>query len=219
MLFSNITPSTALVVLTIASALSLVTAQSRPVDVPGSITPPSPSDYCKQFANAAPSKGAQFSSGQGCSSTVQGLIPSNDKMVSTIITAPDDGARVDPSVELSVTFIVQNLDTGFALNPDTEFLLAPQTIGKDSGFIEGLVNLVIQQLTGISAPDSRNFSFFVSLTNPSPDGSYTVTVPPKTLNATGDYRICTMATSASFHPVIMPVAQRGSQDDCIRITV
>jgi len=35
----------------------------------------------------------------------------------------------------------------------------------------------------------------------------------------GLYRCCTMASSFAHTPVIMPVAQRGSQDDCIRFTV
>ncbi|CAG8833909.1 36870_t:CDS:1, partial [Racocetra persica] len=35
----------------------------------------------------------------------------------------------------------------------------------------------------------------------------------------GFYRLCTMSSTHSHQPVIMPVAQRGSQDDCIRFKV
>jgi len=35
----------------------------------------------------------------------------------------------------------------------------------------------------------------------------------------GSYRLCTMTSSSNHQPVLMPVAQRGAQDDCIRFTV
>ncbi len=35
----------------------------------------------------------------------------------------------------------------------------------------------------------------------------------------GNYRVCTLTSSSNHQPVIMPVAQRGSQDDCQKFVV
>lgn len=35
----------------------------------------------------------------------------------------------------------------------------------------------------------------------------------------GNYRVCTMASSSNHQPVIMPVAQRGTADDCTKFVV
>jgi hypothetical protein len=35
----------------------------------------------------------------------------------------------------------------------------------------------------------------------------------------GNYRVCSMTSSSNHQPVLMPVAQRGAQDDCQKFTV
>ena len=35
----------------------------------------------------------------------------------------------------------------------------------------------------------------------------------------GKYRVCTLSSASNHQPVLMPVAQRGAQDDCQRFTV
>ena len=35
----------------------------------------------------------------------------------------------------------------------------------------------------------------------------------------GDYRVYTMTSASNHHPVLMPVAQRGAQDDCQKFRV
>lgn len=37
--------------------------------------------------------------------------------------------------------------------------------------------------------------------------------------AAGFYRVCTMNSASNHQPVIMPIAQRGAQDDCTKFTV
>ncbi len=97
--------------------------------------------------------------------------------------------------------------------------MAPQSL-DNNGFVQGHVHIVIQQLTSkTTAPDAKNPSFFQALDSPSNDGNFSIKIPAGTLKATGLYRICTLATSFSHQPVVMPVAQRGAQDDCIRVNV
>lgn len=35
----------------------------------------------------------------------------------------------------------------------------------------------------------------------------------------GNYRVCTMSSASNHQPVLMPVAQRGAQDDCTKFTI
>jgi hypothetical protein len=60
--------------------------------------------------------------------------------------------------------------------------------------------------------------FFKGLNDPAVDGTLSVVIPAGTLPV-GLLRICSISGSESHQPVVMPVAQRGSQDDCIRVEV
>ncbi|KAG5458230.1 MAG: hypothetical protein BJ554DRAFT_1589, partial [Olpidium bornovanus] len=108
-------------------------------------------------------------------------------------------------------------------------------------------HVTIQQLTSLTeAPDANQKDFFqgkraasklttvdahVHRLNSSPrmstglndaagaDGTLFVDVPAGTLNTAGTYRICSMSGSFSHQPTVMPIAQRGAQDDCIRVNV
>ena len=74
----------------------------------------------------------------------------------------------------------------------------------------------------LQAPDGKQFSLFSVLNTPSDaqgTTAFTVNVAANSLGTTGLHRICTQALSRSGQPVLMAVAQRGAQDDCVRITV
>ena len=108
------------------------------------------------------------------------------------------------------------------MNLNNQFLLAPQSLASN-GKIEGFEQLVIQAIGDVNrAPSAFTTSFFQTLTQAS-DGNgkttFVVNVPPKQISTTGLHRICTMAASAGGQPVVMPVAQRGSQDDCVRVNI
>lgn len=67
--------------------------------------------------------------------------------------------------------------------------------------------------------DARKFDFFKGLNEPAvAGGTLSVNIPAGKLKD-GQYRICSITGTDTHQPVIMPVAQRGSQDDCIRINV
>ncbi|KAJ3157407.1 hypothetical protein HDU86_003298 [Geranomyces michiganensis] len=182
------------------------------------ITQFSPSPFCAA-ANMLPSDGTQIRVGS-CSSTAMGAIPSTDNMVSTIITNPAFGATVDASVDMVVAIDMVGLDTGFFSDPQLTYNKQPQTL-NGNGIIQGHQHVTIQPLTNTNAaPDSTKFVFFKGLNDQSKDGrSLTVTVPKGTFTTNGLHRICTMSGVNAHQPPLMPVAQRGSQDDCIRVTV
>jgi hypothetical protein len=200
--------------------LAAVICQRAPSNVQVGRTPQV--QFCAQSGAGEATGQQQRNGGQICSSTQQGLIPDVNNMISTMITQPQTGATVDASQGFQVVFSVNNLMAGVSVNLQNQFLLSPQTLAGN-GLIEGFEQLTIQPLASVNrAPAAATTSFFQTLTQAS-DGNgrttYTVNVPAGQIQTTGLHRICTMAANAGGAPVVMPVAQRGSQDDCIRVNI
>ena len=201
----------------------LIAAASAQVKLAGvdSIGPSPMVDFCKQ-SGAGEATGKQaIGGGRICSSTPQGLIPDVKKMVSTFITSPPSGSTVNAAQGFQVKFQTINFNNGFAVDGLNQYLMAPQTLDPQNGFIQGSLQLVAQHLPSRDqAPSANSMDFFAIVVEPS-DGKkdFTIDITPNSLKQKGTYRICIMAGAASFQPVVMPVAQRGSQDDCIRVKV
>ncbi|KAJ3278291.1 hypothetical protein HK104_002468 [Borealophlyctis nickersoniae] len=197
---------------------SLGQSQKNPNGAANTNAPPPPSAFCRSQRGLTPSDGTQIQTG-ACSSTVMGAIPTVDKMVSTIIISPQSGSTVRANQDMTVNVRVSNLDTGFFSDPNTQYYLTPQTLSSN-GLIQGHSHVTIQKLnSNTSPPDPTQFDFFKGLDEQANNaGILSVTVPGGTLSQ-GQYRICTMSGSDSHQPVIMPIAQRGAQDDCIRVRV
>ena len=138
---------------------------------------------------------------RNCKNTVQGLLPPNNKMPSTVITEPASNSQLNSNNGFRVRFSTVN----FAPSGDRrEYLSLPQTLNRDQ-LVEGFIQVSVQKL------GSRNNLFVQRV-----DGNE-VRVPR--LRSTGVHRICTIMCAKSGQAVLMPVAQRGSQDDCIRVNL
>ncbi|CAG8674018.1 3234_t:CDS:1, partial [Paraglomus occultum] len=119
----------------------------------------------------------------------------------------------------SFTVIVKvtNLETGNFLDPNTDYYKFSQQLNND-GAIKGHLQITIQKLENLDTPpDPSIFAFFEGL-NDKADKSGVLKQEVDKLSP-GLYRICTISASASHAPVVMPVAKRGAQDDCVRFTV
>lgn len=140
-------------------------------------------------------------------------------MVSTLITAPINGETLNSNSDIVVSLVNSNLVTGFFSDPNLQYYLLPQNLDPATGFIRGHQHITVQLLGGANvAPDPQKFEFFKGLNDPAVDGTLSVTIPAGTLSA-GLHRICSISGAESHQPVVMPVAQRGSQDDCIRVQI
>ncbi|CAJ0892458.1 8227_t:CDS:2 [Entrophospora sp. SA101] len=147
-----------------------------------------------------------------CSQTIQGEIPSVNKMPSTLIIEPINGQILKSQQSFRVKTKTSNLITGFFTDPNEKYYTEPQQL--KNGVIKGHSHITIQKLDGNNLPDAKDFAFFKGLDQPDKNGILSVKV--KGLSP-GDYRICTLVSSFSHQPVIMPVAKRGSQDDFIAL--
>lgn len=159
---------------------------------------------------------------QSCSNTPMGTIPSFDNMISTLIRSPVNGAIVLIDQNITVRVQAININYGFFEDPIDEYYVSPQRVGAN-GNINGHTHIVIEKiLDGGNFPDPRTPLFFEGLNDKSDETnslSALVLGSVFTDSGPGTYRICTITASQGHQSVLMPVARRGSTDDCIRIIV
>ncbi|KAL4906704.1 hypothetical protein BDW74DRAFT_177014 [Aspergillus multicolor] len=167
----------------------------------------------------------RFSRQSSCNGIVMGDIPSDKNMVSTIITYPLPGQTLLAHKSFLVNFRTSNLAAGSVTNPNSTLYSAPQFL--QDGNIVGHVHVTIQSLFDFRndqfegygvPPDPAEFVFFKTVFNEeNAQCEYSVTVPDGL--PVGFYRVCTMAVASNHQPVVMPIVERGAQDDCQKFQV
>jgi len=161
--------------------------------------------------------GTQNPNGE-CVTTVMGEIPSKNKMVSTVIRFPKNNEVIKENTPFTIRTKTINLQAGFFDDPATQYYIFPQTL-NDDGIIQGHSHVTVQKIDDENEPPNPEiFAFFKGLNDPADGNGELTTLVEKGLPA-GSYRLCTMVSSFAHQPTLMPVAQRGSQDDCVRFTV
>jgi hypothetical protein len=168
-----------------------------------------PSDFCK---NKKLEDGTQIPEGS-CSLGIQGDIPSSAKMASTLIVSPENEAVLLANTPFSVDVAIDNLETGFFSDPEKEYNIFPQSL-TGQGVIKGHSHVTIQKIDNSSPPDSEKFEFFKGLNEQSHRGHLTVDVVREDGTPglpAGRFRICTMSSSFSHQPLVMPIAKRGKK--------
>lgn len=75
---------------------------------------------------------------------------------------PTNGANIEPNTNFTAQMAIENLDTGFFVNPNTNYFAAPQQLSS-SGAIQGHSHIVIQAVNGIddtNIADPQKFAYF-----------------------------------------------------------
>jgi len=141
-------------------------------------------------------------------------------MVSTIITNPGPGEDLPPNTDFRIDVQVDNLEAGSFTNPDQTYYAAPQQLRN--GIIVGHTHVTVQSLgddlSATTPPSATRFVFFKGI-NDRGDGSGGLSATVAGGLPEGAYRVCTLSSASNHQPVLMPVAQRGAQDDCTKFTV
>ncbi|KAK2055134.1 hypothetical protein LY76DRAFT_550891, partial [Colletotrichum caudatum] len=158
--------------------------------------------------------------GGSCNGIPMGMLPSAQNMVSAVITSPRPGDRLPAGVGFNVTVQTAHLRAGVFANPATNYYTAPQELDL-AGDVYGHCHVTIQDIgsmTTATPPDAAKFAFFKGIDDAG-DGSGLLTARVDGGLPPGVYRACTMVSATTHQPVVMPVAQRGAQDDCTRFEV
>ncbi|KAA8909789.1 hypothetical protein FN846DRAFT_775964 [Sphaerosporella brunnea] len=163
--------------------------------------------------------GAQVTGGS-CNGIVMGDIPSQNNMVSSIIVSPQPGENIAANTPFNIQVQVANLAAGSFTNPQNTYYAAPQALsgGKIVGHTHVTVQDLGNSLTPNTPPDATTFAFFKGI-NDNGNGNGLLSASVTQGLPAGNYRVCTMSSASNHQPVLMPVAQRGAQDDCTKFTV
>ena len=149
-----------------------------------------------------------------------GDIPAANKMVSAIFTSPTNNQDFDADSPITFSVKIANLQAGSFTNPDNTYYAAPQAL--QGGTVVGHTHVSVQDLNGQANPanalDAETFAFFKGI-NDAGDGQGTLSADLAAGLPAGLYRVCSITSASNHQPVVMPVAQRGPQDDCVRFTV
>jgi hypothetical protein len=132
---------------------------------------------------------------------------------------PENLAEIKPNTAFTVRMAVRNMDMGNYVNPQTNYFAAPQQLNAQ-GVIVAHSHVVIEaidSLTSTKVTDPNKFAFFQGFNAAAKGGEVTATVT-NGLPA-GVYKISSINASANHAHVAVPIAQHGSLDDTIYITV
>jgi phosphate/sulfate permease len=150
-----------------------------------------------------------------------GDIPAKTSMVSSMITNPLPGsANIQSDVTFNITVQMSNLVAGSFTNADATYYSAPQALsgGKVVGHTHVVVQDMGKSLNPTEALDATQFAFFKGI-NDAGNGKGLLSATVTGGLPAGHYRVCTLASSSNHQAVLMPVAQRGTADDCTKFTV
>ncbi|KAK1220026.1 hypothetical protein PQX77_017233 [Marasmius sp. AFHP31] len=175
-------------------------------------------NFCAKTINNTPiTNGQQIETGS-CNPAPIGLIPSIDRMPSSKFTNPANGATIPANQQFTVNMAVKNLNTGNFVNAQENYFAAPQQL-DGQGMIIGHTHLVIEQLTDlgqVQPTDPKKFAYFKGI-NTKANGQGVVSADVTDGLPAGAYRMCSINASSNHQPVIVPVAQHGSLDDCVYV--
>lgn len=150
-----------------------------------------------------------------------GDIPAKTAMVSSVITFPEtNGQAINSDTTFNISVQMSNLVAGSFTNADATYYAAPQAL--QGGQVVGHTHVTVQDmgksLNPTTALDATQFAFFKGINDAGNGKGLLQAVVTGGLPA-GNYRVCTMASASNHQPVIMPVAQRGTADDCTKFVV
>lgn len=150
-----------------------------------------------------------------------GDIPAKTAMVSSVITFPQtNGKAIQADTDFNITVQMSNIVAGSFTDADTTYYAAPQAL--QNGQVVGHTHVTVQDmgksLNPTTALDATQFAFFKGI-NDVGNGKGLLSAAVTGGLPAGNYRVCTMASASNHQPVLMPVAQRGTADDCTKFTV
>ncbi|KAK9781573.1 putative Ribosomal protein s17 [Seiridium cardinale] len=156
-----------------------------------------------------------------CNGIPMGKMPASTKMISAVFVNPQNGDNIAANTDFSIQVQMANLAAGTFTNPDSTYYSAPQDL-DNTGIVIGHTHVSVQDTGNSLNPtqplDASQFAFFKGI-NDAGNGNGLLAADVAGGLPAGNYRVCSMTGAANHQPVLMPVAQRGPQDDCVRFTV
>ncbi|KAJ3802590.1 hypothetical protein GGU11DRAFT_696158 [Lentinula aff. detonsa] len=173
-------------------------------------------NFCLTQGDLPITNGLQTTTGS-CNPAPIGTIPSVQNMPSAKFSDPANGATIPADTAFTITMNINNLDTGNFVNANENYFAAPQQL-NGQGQIIGHTHVVIEALSDLAQTTPTNpqqFAFFKGVNTAAVNGAVTADVTSGV--PAGAYRLCSINSSSNHQPVIVPIAQHGSLDDCVYV--
>lgn len=179
-----------------------------------------PANFINFCSGKTLTNGLQIKTGS-CNGVVMGEIPAQTNMVSTILLFPAHNDEITALQTFNISLRIAHLDPGHFTNATSTYYSAPQAL-NEAGDVVGHTHVTVQDLGNSLTPtqplDASKFVFFKGI-NDAGDGKGLLQAVVTGGLPAGNYRVCTMSGASNHQPVLMPVAQRGTQEDCNKFTV
>ncbi|KAG0697808.1 hypothetical protein DFH29DRAFT_132594 [Suillus ampliporus] len=176
-------------------------------------------NYCATLPNLPITNGQQIKTGS-CNPAPMGAIPSTSNMPSAKFVSPSNLAVLPANTTFQVALAIRGLQTGFFVNPDTNYFAAPQQIDPTSGQIQGHSHIVIEaleSLTQTTPTDPNKFAYFLGM-NSKADAKGQLYANVTGGLPEGTYKMSTIISAMNHQPVLVAVAQHGALDDQIYVS-
>lgn len=177
----------------------------------------SPNNFINYCVGKTLSNGQQVKTGS-CNPTPMGDLPSVDNMPSAKFQTPKNFDTIPPNTAFTISLKINNIATGTFVNAANAYFAAPQQLV--GGIIKGHSHITVQQMQSLDSTqplDPKVFAFFKGVNDPGTNGVLSVNVASGL--PAGVYRISSVNAAANHQEAMGPVAQRGSFNDAIYITV
>ena len=142
-------------------------------------------------------------------------------MISAIIVNPKNGDVIQSGQTFNIQVQMLNFEAGSFTNAFATYYAVPQFL-NNQGVIVGHTHVTVQDLGATlnptTPPDPTQFAFFKGI-NDAGNGQGLLAATVNDGLPPGNYRVCTLVSASNHQPVLMPVAQRGAQDDCTKFVV
>lgn len=115
---------------------------------------------------------------------------------------------------------IKNLETGNFVNAQENYFSAPQQLNAQ-GVIRGHSHVVIEKVAALDSTtvlDPNVFAFFKGL-NAAADANGILTATVDQGLPAGTYKLSSINTAANHQPVLVAVAQHGSLDDVVYVSL
>jgi len=173
-------------------------------------------NYCK--TSKLPLTDGKQVPGGSCNCAIKGVVLAKSKLPSSKFKTPRNFETIPANQPFTISMAIQNLETGFFVNPNLNYFMQPSTINAQ-GVLQGHSHVVIEAIKSLQETeplDPKIFSFFKGFNTKAVNGVLTADV----INGLprGVYRMASINTAANHAPVLAGVAQRGLMDDIIYFT-
>lgn len=148
-----------------------------------------------------------------------GVIVGQTNMPSSKFVSPKNGDNIAENTAFTITMAVSNFETGNFVNANANYFAAPQQTNGQGQLIghSHVVVEAVESMTQTTPTNPQKFAFFKGLNAAAQNGQLTADVTSGL--PAGTYRLASINTAANHQPALVAVAQHGSLDDMVYVSL